>query len=42
MAEVGDSPVINPDGNGDDDQNPNQNPNEVPNQNLPPLNPFYS
>ena len=42
MGQVGDSPVINPDGDGDDDQNqnPNQNPNQVLNQNPPPLNPF--
>ena len=44
MAQVGDGPVINPGGDGDDDQNPsqnpNQNPNQVPNQNPPPLNPF--
>ena len=50
--QVGDSPVINPDGNGNDNKNANQNPNEVPNQvpnkipnqvpdqNPPPLNPF--
>ena len=42
MAQVGDGPVINPDGSGDDNQNqdPNQNPNQVPNQDPLPLNPF--
>ena len=40
MAQAGDSPVINPDGNGNDNQNANQNqntnqvPNQVPNQIL--------
>ena len=32
MAQAGDGPVINPDGDGDDNQNPNQVPNQVPNQ----------
>ena len=44
MAQVGDGPVLNQDGDGEDNQNqnqnPNQNPNQVPNQNLLPLNPF--
>ena len=48
MAQVGDSPVLNPDGDGVEgqnpnqipDQNPNQDPNQVPNLNPPPLNPF--
>ena len=48
MAQVGDVPVISPDGNRDDNQDQNQDPdqvpnkatNQVPNQNLLPLNPF--
>ena len=48
MAQVGDSPVINPDGSRNDNQNanqvpnqvPNQIPNQVPDQNPPPLNLF--
>ena len=40
MAQVGDSPVINKGGDGDDNQEPDQNPNQVPNPALPPINPF--
>ena len=32
MAQIGDGPVINQDGDGDDNQNSNQNPNQNPNQ----------
>ena len=40
MAQVGDDPVINREGDRDDNQNQNQNPNQVPDQNPLPLNPF--
>ena len=40
MAQIGDGPVINADGDGDGNQDQNQGPNQVPNQNLLPLNPF--
>ena len=48
MAQVGDGPVVDLDGIGDDNQDPNQDPdqvlnqvpNQIPNQNPLPFNPF--